>query len=71
MQQFKKEDEALLSKLQEELDARQRERDFAEKQRRLDVKRTEEALIAQGILDRDLLGPPQETAAGTADASID
>lgn len=50
MEEFKEQDRQLLAKLQADLDARQRERDFAEKQRRLELAAVEKALVQQGLV---------------------
>eukprot|EP01038_Epipyxis_sp_PR26KG_P011234 gene11234-15074_t len=49
-QQFENEDKKLLDKLQHELDLRQKERDFAEKQRRLQLQEIEKTLIQEGLV---------------------
>jgi len=45
-----KQDQITLGKLKSEIDDRQRERDFAEKQRRLEARAVEKALIASGVI---------------------
>uniref|UniRef100_A0A7S3MBB9 SAM domain-containing protein n=1 Tax=Spumella elongata TaxID=89044 RepID=A0A7S3MBB9_9STRA len=49
-EEYGKQDKDLLSKLQSELDERQRERDFAEKQRRVEIKAIEKSLVQQGLV---------------------
>jgi len=45
-----KQDQIILGKLKSEIDDRQRERDFAEKQRRLEARAVEKALVASGVI---------------------
>lgn len=49
-EEYGNQDKQLLAKLQSELDARQRERDFAEKQRRVELLAIEKALVQQGMV---------------------
>jgi hypothetical protein len=62
--EFLSEDEKLLSSLQRELDARQKERDYSERQRRLDLQQFEAQMVERGLLDDDgntFVGPDGET----------
>lgn len=59
---FHKEDEVMLAALQAELDARQKERDFAEKQRRLQTQEIEKTLIKEGILEASDLSDPYDVS---------
>lgn len=47
---YEEEDRKLLEKLQAELDVRQRERDHAEKQRRLELRNIEKTLVEKGYV---------------------
>ena len=49
-QQYENEDKQLLLKLQRELEDRRKERDMAERQRRLQIQEIEQALIGSGIV---------------------
>lgn len=49
-EEYGSQDKQLLAKLQADLDTRQRERDFAEKQRRVELAAIEKALVKQGMV---------------------
>jgi alpha-beta hydrolase superfamily lysophospholipase len=63
-EEYDRQDKALLAKLQADLDARQRERDFAERQRRVEMAAIEKALVEQGLIPA--VSAPSATTAASA-----
>jgi hypothetical protein len=72
--QYEEEDRALLKKLEKELEDRRKERDAAERQRRLTIQNIEKELVSSGIVESasvgaDGAGSPNKITAGASIAN--